>query len=120
MFSFQSVAVMMLFWMIVSTVTFISNLDDSASDDFVNTGNSVFTTESVVIDPPEGRSGLFEFPSLASGWVGNIVKAATLQSPLWEGGWTEPVRIVLLTIMGAFVLVMVLKGAEIAVNALPG
>lgn len=118
MFDFKTVATVLLFWMIAASVTLLANQQASADDDFTAVGDQIFTPQVVTLNPPTS-TGILDFPTIAKDWASKLFRAATLQSPIWDSSWTNPIRIVLLTIMGAFLFVIAVKGAEIAAQALP-
>lgn len=124
MITFRNTSVFFLAWMVVSMVTFIANLDSTGSDSFTDLSDSAFSVETVEVDdsPIEilGVSTGIELPKPQKGWVGNIVKTATFQSPIWDDGWTNIIRVVLVTIGGAYLLALIVKGLEIIAQFIPG
>lgn len=126
MITFTTTAVFFLAWMFLSMITFLSIQDPTAADNFTNLTDSSFTLEGVTLDDPPiggtstGISTILGVPVPDISWMGNIAKAATFQAPIWDSGWSNLVRVVLSTLGGAYLLVIVVKGAEILANILPG
>lgn len=126
MISFQTTAVFFLAWMVISVLTFVSNLDSTQADNFTNVTESAFSVEGVSLDDAPignsntGISSIVTLPKTTGQWIGNIGKAATFQAPMWDSGWSNIVRVVLATIGGAYMLVLIIKGLEIIANIIPG
>lgn len=126
MVTFQSTAVFFLAWMLISTLGFISLLDSTGSDNFTNITESAFSVEGVNLDnPPIGNTGngittIISLPKTTGDWIGNVAKSATFNSPIWDGGFSNIIRVVLATIGGAYLFVLIIKGLEILANIIPG
>lgn len=126
MISFQTTAVFMLAWLVISVLTFTSNLDSAGSDNFTDLTDSAFSVEGVSLDDPPlggsstGISSVITLPKTTGEWIGSIGRAATFQAPIWDSGWSNIIRVVLATIGGAYMLVLIVKGLEIIANIIPG
>jgi hypothetical protein len=123
---FRVTAVFFIAWAVISMLGAVANLDPTQDDAFTEVTDSAYSGEVVTLDNPplgggqEGISALFSLPKAAGDWIGAIARAATFQSPIWDGGWSNIVRVFLATIGGAYLLVLVVKGLEIVASLVPG
>lgn len=126
MIDFKTTAVFFLAWAVISMLGVVSNLDAQSDDNFTGVTDSAFSGEVVTLDNPplgggqEGISALFSLPKAAGDWVGTVARAATFQAPIWDGGWSNIVRVFLATIGGAYLFVLIIKGLEIVASLVPG
>lgn len=98
--------------------------DATGSADFESLQNSVFATEELTGDRPVVSSDTgvisasWSIAKTSVGYVGDMFRAASLSSSIWEG-WALPIRYVILTLQLPMLLLLALEGAKVLSGFVP-
>lgn len=127
--NYKLLAFFMLIWMAAAVVTGAVERAADPSEvagstaDFEALANNVYGGEELEVDRPVASGGnpvsaAISFGNTAVGWVNFLIRAAALDSPIWEG-WATPIRYGILVCQVPMLLLLFLEGAKVLSGYIP-